>query len=51
MRNDDIPDFLSLFRVESQRNTSGVNRDTFVYQKTGQTLFRGCVAVAVESAG
>ena len=51
MRDDNVSHFLALFSTECQRNTARVNRDTFVDQKTSQTLLRGCVAVAVKGAG
>ena len=51
MGDDDVPHSLALLTAQGQRNAASVNRDTFVDQKTGQTLFGSCVAVAVKGAG
>jgi hypothetical protein len=41
MRNDDVPNCLSLFWAEGQGDAAGVNRDAIIYYETCETLFQG----------
>jgi hypothetical protein len=51
MGHDDVANFFALFGIQTQREAAGINRDTLVDEKTCQTLFGGCVALAIEGAG
>jgi hypothetical protein len=51
VRNDDVPDFGPLFVCKSNRDASGIDRNTVVDQKAGQTLFLRCVTVSVKRTG
>jgi hypothetical protein len=51
MGHNYVPHSLTLLTCQSQRKAAGVNSDTFVDKKTGQTLFGGCVALTIKGAG
>ena len=51
MRDDDVAHLVTLFAGQGKRDTSSINRNTFVDEKTGQTLFGGCVALLIKGAG
>jgi len=49
--NNYVAYFGSLIGREGNRYTASINRHAIVDKKTGQTLLKGCVALAVKSTG
>jgi hypothetical protein len=51
MRHNYVADLSALLASYRKRDTAGINGNTFVNEKTGQTLFGGCVALTIKAAG
>jgi hypothetical protein len=50
MRDNYVSHLLTLLSGRGQSNAAGVDGHTLVDKETGQTLFGGCVALAIKGA-
>jgi len=51
MRDDYVANFASLFGIQSDGDTAGINCHTVIDQKTSQALLKGCATLGIEGAG